>query len=315
MLKKMSWWHQLMVVASVVVAFTMATTPAARAEEPIATELDSEGFEDYFGFWELTIDLMGNEMKMMLGIADVDGKLGATLDSARQPEALAIANIKASEEGGLDFNAELKFGNFAIEIDIHTILEDGELRGRIGDKGGLFKSDIVGIKQTGDGAGVVQGKRPSPTEARLRMDGKLVRVTFGGIATDHDDFKRLGETADGEVFTYTSSRATKMLTDASLLFGDILVKTENAAKDYPGVYSLWLKRVGDGWSLVFNEEADTWGTRHEPSADVVEVPLTRTDLEEAVEKFVVKLEQEGDSGLLRMLWGTNEWTAKFSLAQ
>ena len=114
---------------------------------------------------------------------------------------------------------------------------------------------------------------------------------------------------------FVGGRATKLFTDANITLGDTLVKTENVAKDYPGVYSLWLKRVGDGWHLVFNEEPDIWGTQHNPEADVAEIPLTLGTLEVSQDAFLIKLEKEGEtSAVLRLAWGTQEWTANLSLA-
>ncbi len=301
-----------------VLAAIFGIASAGFAEEPIATELDVATVPDYLGTWILTLDLMGNEMELFLTISDVDGKVGATLDSERSPEPLAISEIKLQEDGdGLAMASELKFGDFAISVAIDAQLEAGQLNGTIKESSSeLFKSDFVGTKHTGD-ADLVQGKRPSPTEARFRLpEGKLVRVTFGNITTEHADFAGIEKLGAGEVFSYTSSRATKMYTDKDIKFGETIVKAENAAPNYPGVYSLWLKKTETGWGLVFNSEADTWGTRHNPATDVAEVPLTLSEAAENQEEFIVKIDEQADgSALLKLAWGTHEWSAPFAMVQ
>ena len=101
----------------------------------------------------------------------------------------------------------------------------------------------------------------------------------------------------------------------SLTAGYAIIETENAGKNYPGVYSLWLKKVGGGWNLVFNSESDIWGTMRKPSKDVAEIPLVLTKLSEEESRFVVDLEEEGDGGVLRLAWGPNEWKTKFSVVR
>ena len=161
----------------------------------------------------------------------------------------------------------------------------------------------------------VQGKRPDPTETRLNIDGKKIRIGFANLEMGSSDWDLFQNVADGEIYTFTLSRATKIYTDFDMSFGDTVIKAGNMAADYPGVYSVWLKKVGDGWSLVFNEQPDIWGTRHKPEHDVAEVPLALGEIDgEPQEKFVIELEQEGDdAGTLTLRWGTHEWTAKFTL--
>ena len=309
-------------IVGVMVALAVMTMAApgfltAQAEEPIATVLDTSEVEDYLGMWRLTIDVRDNEIEMFLTFADVGGKLGATLDSARQQEALAISEIALAEEGGLDLNSELTFGgSFKIDINIKVKVDGDQLSGSIKDAGGIFSSDIVGERASQEELDGVQGRRPEPTEARMNIGGKRVRIAFANLETGSSDWDLFQQVEDGQVYTFTLSRATKMYTDFDLRFGDIVIEKENMAKDYPGVYSLWLKKTGDGWRLVFNSRSDIWGTRHEAELDVAEVPLQVSKIEgESQEKFLVKLEKGGEGGTLRMLWGYTQWSAPFSVSQ
>ena len=304
----------------IALAITIAGAPGfltAQAEEPIPSSLDTSDWAGYVGMWNVSIEVMGNEIKMFLTFADVAGKLGATLDSARQPEPLAITEIAPWEDGGLDLNSELTFGgSFKIDINLKVKVDGDTLSGTIKDAGGIFNADVVGERGTQEDLDSVQGKRPEPTETRMNIGAKRVRIAFADLETGSSDWDLFQQVEDGQIYTFTLSRATKIYTDFDLSFGDIVIEKENVAKDYPGVYSLWLKKVGDGWKLVFNSQSDIWGTRHKAEFDVYEIPLTVSKLEGDVqEKFLVKLERNEEGGTLRMSWGETQWSAPFSISQ
>ena len=140
-----------------------------------------------------------------------------------------------------------------------------------------------------------------------------MRVLFGSLKVGSPDRASFEQTADGAVFEYPGARCMKLFTDLDLAFGETKVAAENLAPDYPGVYGLWLKKAGDGWRLVFNEEGDVWGTMHDPAKDVVEVPLETAKLDAPKEELEVTLTAEGDkAGVLRIAWGDTAWSAKFT---
>ena len=300
-------------------ALALALTGAfhAGAEDPIATTLDTSQAKGYLGLWKVTMDIMGNEMNLYLNIVDVDGKLGATLDMPRQPEPLAITEILKTEEG-LEMNSELTLGaSFKLELNIKAHLEGDGMAGTIKDKSGIFSSDMVGVKITQKELDSVQGRRSAPTEARFRVGDKQIRIAFARLTTGTSDWDLFQNVKEGDVFAFTESRATKIFTDFDLGFGDVVIKKENVAADYPGVYSLWLKRAGDGWSLVFNNQSDIWGTRHLPEHDVAEIPLTVSKTNgDAQKTFVIRLDKQGDEGgILKLAWGDLEWSTPFDVIQ
>ena len=313
----------IMAFALTLAASLTAGTFSAHAEDPVASVLDTSDVKGFLGLWKvtLTIEALGNQkIELFLNFADVDGKIGATLDSANQPEPLAISSIEADSEldGGLDMNSVLKFGgSFTIDINLKVHLEGDGLGGVIKDKGGLLTADVVGERMSEDELDAVQGRRPAPTEARLNIKGKIVRIAFASLSTEESDWEAFQNVGDGEVFQFATSRATKIYTDFDLKFGDTVVEKENMAPGYPGVYSVWLKRTGDGWNLVFNSQSDIWGTRYLPEHDVVEVPLKVTQTSgEPKENFVVTLEQEdGNQAAITLAWGNTEWSAKCTMVQ
>ena len=302
-------------MAALLIAACSLATPGVWAEEAVASDIDTADAQDFLGIWLLKLDFMGREIEFYLRVVDLDGKLGATLDSEKQPEAQAIDAITKLEDG-LNFVYNMTFGGGGRGslVDLATRIDGDGLVGHLRERtSALFEADFVGIAQTQEDLDSVQGKRPNPTDTKLRLPGKkMIRITFSDLELDTDDHQRLLDVQDGDVFKFTSARATKLFTDVDLLFGETRIKQGNMAENYPGVYSLWLKRDGDGWSLVFNEQPDIWGTQHREQMDVGEIPLTTRTLETPQDAFLIKLEEEANGGRIRIAWGDTEWSATFT---
>ena len=113
----------------------------------------------------------------------------------------------------------------------------------------------------------------------------------------------------------TLGQAIKLSTAFDLKFGDTVVKKENFAPGYPGVYSLWIKKTGSGWTFVFNEKPDVWGTMHKDKYDVSATPAKYSTLDEPTEGFKLDVQAEGDAGSLTIAWGEHQWSADFTIQQ
>lgn len=151
--------------------------------------------------------------------------------------------------------------------------------------------------------------------AKLEVDDKTIAISYGDTLADGPDYPKVATTEDGATVKLTKSIVTKLKTEHDLQFGEVSIKTGNAAKDYPGVYGLWLKRVGDGWHLVFSDYADVWGTQHFPEGDVAEVPLAYAKADEAADAYTVNVDEAEGGGTIRITWGDHEWTAAFTIVQ
>lgn len=149
-----------------------------------------------------------------------------------------------------------------------------------------------------------------------------VMVECGRVKTDSEDFAAVAELGAGEVLAHKTAAATRLRTETPLRFGDteiaIGIGIGNVAPGYPGLYSLWLKKGEDGqWRLVFNNEADTWGTMYNSFEDVAEVPVEHSVVGEDEEELHVYLrpaEVPGESATLVLRWGPHAWTTPFSRA-
>lgn len=313
-----SQMDRALISAALCLVVLVATAPAAAEIEPSSLRVGQ--FRGMLGEWVLTVDAPDGELSYILNLLDIGGKLGATLQTPEQAQPLVITAIRESSLAlRLDYRAQFGEAESAMTLIIRS-LEPGTLTGSLADELGLLTRVTADAEARGLGRfaarvrGVKGGKIPGRTS--LKLQGNEIKVTFGGLRTDSADYERLEALEEGEVFSFAGARATKLFTRADLAFGNTIIMNANAAADfphYPGVYSLWLKRTGNGWSLVFNGQPDIWGTMRDPDEDVAEIPLTLAQSDQKQARFEVELQERGDGGVLQMSWGSNIWTAPFSV--
>jgi hypothetical protein len=283
---------------------------AAQAEEPPPSLPVAEA-EGYLGDWELDVDIQGQTIKFAMSVLDEGGFVAAKVIGPQGEQR--ITEIKRSESG-LDMAFEAPFGRVHLDLE----LDQGALSGRLYTETGGFEAKLTGkpgeidLERLARATGGLFG-RPPP-EARLEVEGGRIRVRYPRQETAEATLRREG-TGTAELLVMPESAALKLRTDVSLAFGETVVKAGNIAEGYPGVYSLWLKRDGENWSLVFNREADVWGTQHDPQFDVAEVPLDVKSTLTPGAPLTVSLEKTAEGGLLRATWNDREWTAAFRIAQ
>ena len=304
----------LMAVATLLIP---AFTPT-HAEDPIKTSLDASEARDFLGVWAVEMDMMGRKMNFTMTVVDLDGKAGASFDSDRQAEAVAVEEMEMLEDGSLKLMYDMPFGSQTFKLAVVAELTDDGLEGLISEASGLFEAPFTATEAFDDPETRVQRRRNreiAATAANLRFEQDKIRITFAPLTTESKDFEHFQNLADGEVFEYVGGRAAKLLTDIDMHFGDTIIKKGNAHETYPGVYSIWLKKVGDGWKLVFNEEADVWGTMYNPEVTVAEVDAVETAAEEVADTHRITMEK-GDSediGKIIIHWADKQYVAEFKV--
>lgn len=145
--------------------------------------------------------------------------------------------------------------------------------------------------------------------AELEVGEDKIVISTGIAKADGPDFETIAGLKDGEVLLLTRCQSVKLKTPVALKVGSVDLKTDNVAENYPGVYSIWLKKVGNGWNIVFNEKPDVWGTMYDSKADVGETPATYSKLDTPSEKLAFEI---GD-GMLSLKWGPHQWSSKFTI--
>ena len=165
------------------------------------------------------------------------------------------------------------------------------------------------------------GARASVTFARTFPKGTSSQSAAGttrseGLAVEGRDFNRLMSTRDGGVVELTQAPALRLSIDKAVRAGKVTLRPGNQTPGFAGAYSIWLKRAGAGWRLVFNQEPDIWGSQRDPKSDLGEVDLTYTKGGEASRPLGAGfVPTSADRWRLVLVWGPHEWAADFAPAQ
>jgi hypothetical protein len=168
--------------------------------------------------------------------------------------------------------------------------------------------------------------RQSRNVAVAEIDGAEVMAHVGKLALDTDDYRALAALAPGAVLALPGAGACKLRSEADLRFGETVVPAGNVSPGFAGLYSVWLRSPSDAggeWRLIFNDEADVWGTQRDPAHDRVEVTLAHDLAADEAKELTVAIETgeaspprpglaPGESGgTLELRWGPHRWRAPF----
>lgn len=147
-----------------------------------------------------------------------------------------------------------------------------------------------------------QGERG---KAELVAGSGVITIDYGRPSLKgRDMFSQLQE---GAFWRMGRNEATVLTTPVDLAFG--------ATRIVKGAYSLWLKKTGETFQLVFNSQTGQWGTQHDPAKDVASVTMTKAPLPAPVEAFTVGLVPAPKGGTLDLSWGAAKLSAPFELAK
>ncbi len=136
--------------------------------------------------------------------------------------------------------------------------------------------------------------------AEAMVGDATVSIEYGRPSLKGRDM--LGQATDGMVWRLGADASTTLTTSGDLDFAG----TKIAA----GSYSLFAKKMGDGWTLLVNSQTGQWGTEHDAAKDIAEIPLM-VHPGEAREQFTVVLHGQGSDGMLHFEWGETVLMAMF----
>lgn len=294
-----------------------AAVPCQESSPAEAPRLDTSEIQAFMGEWVLEVLTQQGSLNSLITFSDDDGKASADFYLARIADVV-VENISRTETG-VQLKWNLDFGGQLVPVEMDLAREGDRLTGKI--ETGFFNADIKGItKEAADAAGIIVERQPvgepeDLSSSRIEIAGEAIRLRFDRLPAPGPDYDRLDALTDGEVLGPVYGKPFKFWTDTDLAFEDAEVAAHNHGPTYPGVYSLWLKREGSDWKLVFNHLADVWGTMHMAEHDAGETPLTFQTLAEPVEQTEGVLEVDGNGGMLTIRWGSMEWSAPFQIAE
>ena len=147
-------------------------------------------------------------------------------------------------------------------------------------------------------------------------NARLAVLFWQEQSVDLPDFAAIESLADGEVLRLSRAAVLRLRNETPLRFGDAAIPTDNLAPGFPGSYGLWLKRHGDGWRLLFNHEADSWGTQHDPTFDAAEIDVAYSRDGLATRPFGAALVPvAARAGRLVIHWGAHQWAADYTIPE
>ena len=160
----------------------------------------------------------------------------------------------------------------------------------------------VGVAAQASAQGAARGK------AELTVGSAKVSVDYGRPSlhgrTVDSMVAQLPHGPTPKFWRLGANQSTTFTTSADLDFGGTTVPK--------GVYSLWAHHEGDSWKLVFNSQHGQWGTSHDPSKDLVSVPLTQSKASSSADQVTINLEKQNGGGQIKIQWGDLELTADFT---
>lgn len=118
------------------------------------------------------------------------------------------------------------------------------------------------------------------------------------------------------VWRFGANTATTLHSDVDFTLGTLTVPR--------GDYALYLLYSKSGWQLIVNSASASWGSEYDAKRDVGRTALTsrkRTEPEEALTVYLVPESARPTTGhadlrgTLRIVWGTTELTAPWSVAR
>ena len=87
-------------------------------------------------------------------------------------------------------------------------------------------------------------------------------------------------------------------------------------KELPaGDYSIWTMPSQSGWKMMFNKEANIWGTEYNPEKDLLTVPVQTIALPDNIELFTFRIEPEGNNGRIIFEWEKLRAVVKFTTSK
>jgi hypothetical protein len=91
-----------------------------------------------------------------------------------------------------------------------------------------------------------------------------------------------------------ANRATKITTSQALNFNGKVLP--------PGEYSIFTMPSQTGWTIMFNKEANIWGTDYNPAYDILRVPMQAEHLGEPVELMKIEVVPTSKGGAINIIW-------------
>jgi hypothetical protein len=79
-----------------------------------------------------------------------------------------------------------------------------------------------------------------------------------------------------------------------------------------GEYAIFTMPTKSGWTIMFNKEANLWGTQYNPANDVLRVPMKVKQLQEPVEVMTIEIIPANGGGSINVVWEKTKASVAFT---
>lgn len=104
-----------------------------------------------------------------------------------------------------------------------------------------------------------------------------------------------------------ANRATKITINHPLDFNGKMLPA--------GEYSIFTLPSQAGWTMIFNKEANIWGTDYNSAHDVLRVPMQVEQLKEPIELMTIEVAPTAIGGTINVIWEKIKASAHFTTSQ
>jgi hypothetical protein len=169
-------------------------------------------------------------------------------------------------------------------------------------RGGTLDMKDLSGKYADKGIGSLSGEGL----AEARIHDANIRITFGQPSRRGRELFG-GIVPWNEVWRTGANRATHFRTDHALRFGELQLPA--------GEYTLYSIPAPKGGTLIINSETGQNGNTYDSALDIGRIPMTIKKTNENVELFTINAVEEGDHGVLRLMWGNTVFEINFTVSE
>jgi hypothetical protein len=194
----------------------------------------------------------------------------------------------------------------------------GPLRARVDAQGTLLGLTGIGgtmqvtVERTQGLDFAALGKAFAPRSLGVLSPPDSIRASVAGatLAVRYSRPSTRGRAIFGNVVPWNqvwrtgANQATILETSADLVIAGTPVPT--------GKYSLWTVPSPGGWKLIVNKNTGQWGTDYNAQYDLARLDMKVDKLAEPIEQFTIRVDPEGDGGVLRLEWERTRASIPFS---
>lgn len=146
--------------------------------------------------------------------------------------------------------------------------------------------------------------------ANKKRDSLQVAIGNNSIKVNYSRPAMRGRVIFGEVVPWNrfwrtgANQATKITINHPLNFNGKILPA--------GEYSIFTLPSQAGWTIMFNKEANIWGTDYNPAHDILRVPMQVEQLGEPVELMTIEVVPTAKGGAINVIWERIKASANFT---